>query len=229
MGSLVLLPTCLNDWSILALYQMGPLTGCGKRSILCVRVGSLCHSCRLSVVLKFWLIGIGFIFVNGAFVRRRHVVWHFPGWKRTHQSLLETFFSITKTRVLFCIFTVCGVKKKKCLLALAASCEKGINKQGCPLLERSGYDVFVFSMIACQQIKHYEPGLQQRRACSEDREGTVSQTLSWRFLFNAIRFPLSFFSASVSFFNYFFVFFFFLTLSLGCLVFPWKLDVKVIV
>lgn len=106
-----------------------------------------------------------------------------------------------------------AVSKKKCPPALAVSCEKGINKQGCPLLERSGYDVFVFSMIACQQIKHYEPGLQQRRACSEDREGTVSQTLSWRFLFNAIRFPLSFFSASVSFFNYFFGGFFSLSLS----------------
>lgn len=30
------------------------------------------------------------------------------------------------------------------------SYEKGINKQGCPLLAYFGHDVFVFSVIACQ-------------------------------------------------------------------------------
>lgn len=41
------------------------------------------------------------------------------------------------------------------------SYEKGINKQGCPLLVHTGHDVFVFSVIACQQINHRELGLQQ--------------------------------------------------------------------
>ena len=38
----------------------------------------------------------------------------------------------------------------KRLLGLIMSYEKGINKQGCPLLVHFGHDVFVFSMIVCE-------------------------------------------------------------------------------
>ncbi len=38
----------------------------------------------------------------------------------------------------------------KRLAGLIMSNEKGINKQGCPLLAYFGHDVFVFSMIACR-------------------------------------------------------------------------------
>ena len=65
-------------------------------------------------------------------------------------------------------------------LGLIMSYEKGINKQSCPLPAYFGHDVFVFSMIACQQINQCEPGLQQQQDCldlSED-ERTEERAVS---------------------------------------------------